>query len=87
MKTFFEDAGHGWLAVKRAELVKLGILDKITRYSYERGATVYLEEDCDLSTYADAIKAKGVDFKEFWAGVKRSYADYSPVRSYKSFSG
>lgn len=85
MKTFFEDAGHGWLGVKRAELQQLGILDKITHYSYQRGNMVYLEEDCDLSTYHDAIVASGQSWEELRATFKRSYSARSPVRSYEHF--
>ena len=64
MKTYklHTDPGHGWLAVRRKELVELGIADKITRYSYVKGETAYLEEDCDLATFFTAYRAKhGVD--------------------------
>lgn len=56
--TFHQDPGHGWLEVPRAELQALGIAHRISGYSYQSrdGATVYLEEDCDLSTFA---RAKG----------------------------
>jgi hypothetical protein len=39
---FYRDAGHGWLAVKKSVLTDLGILDKISTYSYESpsGGTV-----------------------------------------------
>ena len=58
------DPGHGWLAVRRKELVELDIADKITPYSYIKGETVYLEEDCDLATFFNAYRAKhGVDPK------------------------
>jgi hypothetical protein len=52
------DPGHGWLAVPFAELRSLGIAEQITHYSYlsRDGRTAYLEEDCDLSTFA---RAKG----------------------------
>ena len=56
--TLYSDPGHGWLAVKAVELKELGILEKITSYSYMRGETVYLEEDCDLSTFFEAYRAK-----------------------------
>ena len=47
MKTivYYTDPGHGWFAVKRAELAQLGILGQVSHYSYQRGRTVYLEED------------------------------------------
>ena len=51
------DPGHGWLAVRRKELVELGIADKISRYSYVKGETAYLEEDCDLAVFLKAFNA------------------------------
>jgi hypothetical protein len=50
METFthYTDPGHGWVEVPRALLHELGIADKITGYSYQRGEDVFLEEDCDL---------------------------------------
>lgn len=60
MKTykFYIDPGHGWLAVKITELLELGIITKITSYSYMRGATAYLEEDVDASLFIHAYKDK-----------------------------
>ena len=57
--TFYIDPGHGWLAVKRTELEALGIADKITPYSYQKGRTVYLEEDQDAYTFIEAKKLRG----------------------------
>ena len=74
------DAGHGWIAVKRKELESLGILDKITPCSYQRGKTVYLEEDCDASTFCKAKEAKGEKIE-----TRESYYDYSPIRTYDGF--
>jgi len=72
-KYFHSDTGHGWLAVKRGEVEKLGIVDKITSFSYQKGKTVYLEEDVDLSTFKTALEATGVtlEIKEA-KPVKRS---------------
>lgn len=78
---FYSDAGHGWAAVKRKTLAELNILDKITSYSYQRGQTVYLEEDCDLSTFINAMRSKGVEV--IFSNGK--YAERSPIRSYDSF--
>jgi len=77
MYIFHSDPGHGWLAVKRSELVKLRILDQISPYSYQRGKTVYLEEDCDAGIFFKAKEAVGekVEYRE-------SYQDKSPIRSY-----
>lgn len=81
MYVFHSDPGHGWLAVKRTELQRLGILNKITSYSYQRGGTVYLEEDCDASTFMQAKKDAGeaVEFRE-------SYQENTPIRYYECFS-
>lgn len=60
---FYGDPGHGWAKVKKAELEKLGIAQLISACSYERGDYAYLEEDCDLSTYIDALRARGFTYK------------------------
>lgn len=79
---FYSDPGHGWLAVKRDLLIELGIFEKITTYSYQKGQTVYLEEDLDAGTFIKALRDRGIEpkFKE----VSHDY--YSPIRSYDSFS-
>jgi hypothetical protein len=50
---FTSDPGHGWLRVPMAELVEMGIADKISQYSYisANRRFAYLEEDCDLSVF------------------------------------
>ncbi len=79
---FYADPGHGWLAVKKQYLVKLGIAEQITRFSYRRGDTVYLEEDCDLSRFLDAVKKYGDE-----ADIKSHHTDRrSRIRSYESYS-
>jgi hypothetical protein len=60
IKMMHADAGHGWLAVKTKELVELGIADKISSYSFYKGKTTYLEEDCDAGLYINAQTAAGV---------------------------
>ncbi len=80
---FHSDAGHGWCAVKRAELKRLGILDKISHYSYQKGQTVYLEEDCDFTTFADAKEKHGEALTQ--ESFRESYQDHSPIRNYPRF--
>ena len=53
---FYSDPGHGWAKVKISELKDLGILTKITAFSYVRGIWAYLEEDCDFWTYIEAMR-------------------------------
>jgi hypothetical protein len=78
----YEDPGHGWLKTTRVELVRLGIADKISSCSYQRGKYVYLEEDCDLPKLHSAKTALGfeVTFKELV--TDRS----SKIRSYEPYS-
>lgn len=65
--TFYEDPGHGWLRVPVAELVELGIADKITPCSYLNGEYAYLEEDGDMTMFLVAKLTDGpppADWKE-----------------------
>ena len=79
---FYPDAGHGWLAVKRKLLKELNILDKITGYSYERGQTVYLEEDQDADTLWKTMIEKKIKFEIIHPDT---WPDHSPIRSYNYF--
>ena len=71
--------GHGWLAVKIQELIELKIADKITKYSYMRGKTAYLEEDCDANLFIDTAKIKNEQIDG------RTFDGNSPIRSYSPF--
>lgn len=79
---FYCDAGHGWLAVKRDFLTKLGILNKITGYSYQRGKTVYLEENCDATTFVNEMKNQNIEYDIVHPS---NWPDRSPIRSYENF--
>jgi len=82
--TFYADAGHGWLKVKKTELVRLGISEKITAYSYQFKEWAYLEEDCDLSTFADAIG------REKWQSITDKIplkmSEFSRIRHYSRYN-
>ena len=79
---FYSDPGHGWGAVKRRVLDELGIADQITHFSYQKGQTVYLEEDCDLRALVTklALNSVVVEYEQ------RSTEGRSPIRSYDRFS-
>jgi hypothetical protein len=79
---FYPDAGHGWLAVKRSFLIELGILNKISGYSYQRGGTVYLEEDCDATTFQKELEARGIEYEVVHPS---NWPDHSPIRYYEYF--
>ena len=51
--TFIADEGHGWLRVPLDTVRALPVT--ITPYSYQDHEFAYLEEDCDLSAFIDAI--------------------------------
>lgn len=79
---FYSDPGHGWAAVKRKVLDDLEIANKISAYSYQKGNTVYLEEDCDFSVLADALKAK-----KMVISIEHKTTEYkSPIRNYQRFT-
>lgn len=79
---FHSDAGHGWLAVKRSDLVALGIIEKITPFSYQRGKTVYLEEDQDAGLF---VKEYEIGYGHKPKIVAARHVDRSPIRSFESF--
>jgi hypothetical protein len=79
--TVYNDPGHGWVAIKRAVLIKLGIEHKVSYYSYQRGETVYLEEDCDMSLLMSAARDAGITLEFTEKYVNR----HSPIRSYAQF--
>jgi hypothetical protein len=81
---FHEDAGHGWLEVPIADVKKLGIYDKITAYSYIKGDKLYIEEDCDASTFCRAFE-QYTGHKMSRAIIKDDYCDVSPIRNYRHF--
>lgn len=59
--TFHSDPGHGWLEVTIKELQELNIAGEITGCSAMEGNRIYLEEDCDLTTF---FNAKYPDYTE-----------------------
>ena len=84
--TIYTDAGPGWAKVTLKQLIRLNIADKISTYSYIRrnrsgAGFVYLEEDCDLSTYIKALDAKGINYMFKTLHTNKS----SKIRSYARY--
>ena len=77
----YEDPAHGWLAVPFQWLEQFGIVNQVSCCSYRRGATAYLEEDCDAPLFRKNAEQHGfrlfVDY--------RHTNDRSSIRSYPSF--
>jgi hypothetical protein len=80
--TYFNDGGHGWYSVKRDKLEAMGILEKITGFSYQKGKTVYLEADWDASLFFNALTEE----EKQSIKIVDSYKHRSPVRNYARFS-
>ena len=79
---YFTDPGHGWVSVKLQTLLDLGIHNKISTYSYTRGKTAYLEEDCDLGVLFQACKDKDIKIN-----LKEKHTNNrSPIRSYNPYT-
>jgi hypothetical protein len=76
---FFSDPAHGWLEVEIDELVRLGLVNKISHFSYINGEKAYLEEDCDASLFCKTKAALGepIEFNE----INSAHSD-SFIRNY-----
>lgn len=79
---FYSDPGHGWAAVKRQLLVELNLLNRISSYSYQKGNTVYLEEDCDAPCLLQALS---VQRQKSVTWIHRQTDRRSPIRNYEPF--
>jgi hypothetical protein len=79
---FYADPGHAWLAVPIDYLVKTLTneeLGRISAYSYIKGKTAYLEEDCDAALFIEAWKKGGTGFR-----YESKHTDKrSAIRSYE----
>ncbi len=60
---YLQDPGHGWIKVPNTLLVRLGISQAISPYSYIRQFHSYLEEDCDAALFVEAMRYYGVIIK------------------------
>jgi hypothetical protein len=77
----FADPGHAWARVAKSKLVKLGIADKISTYSYMNGNNAFLEEDCDLSVLINTLRERGYEVKFNESHTNRQ----SKIRSYRAY--
>jgi len=81
---FYSDPSHGWLEVKRPELVELGIETQISGYSYQKGDYVYLEEDSDAPKFMDAWEAKHHILMN--SQITFHIVDHTRIRTYQPFT-
>jgi len=77
----FADPGHAWARIAKSKLVSLGIADKISTYSYQKGENAFLEEDCDLSLLVGALRGRGYEIKFNESHTNRQ----SKIRGYNTY--
>lgn len=78
--TMHSDPGHGWLAVCDTDLIDVGLTPRsFSKYSYAKGGTYYLEEDCDAPKFLAAYASKHGVQPEFKVNYIRGNA---PIRNY-----
>lgn len=58
---YIQDPGHGWVGAPLDQVRDLGLAP--TPYSYQDGATVWLEEDCDAPAYLRALTRAGIAYR------------------------
>lgn len=75
--TFRYDPGHGWLEVPMSELFAHGLAEKVSTFSYRKGDTAYLEEDCDTPLFLEALKQSGISFT-----INEKYEANTPIRHF-----
>jgi hypothetical protein len=78
----FEDPGHGWCRVRRAEKLFQKVAKDITSFSYQRGDYVYLEEDYDLGLYYKACVEAGYEIQWVYNVARERM---SKIRNYQSY--
>ena len=76
----YSDDEHGWLRVPRTKLKDLGLLDKISSFSYEDDNYIYLEEDLDAGIFLNTQKDEYIEIEE-------EYCTESPIRKLKNYDG
>lgn len=84
--TVYSDPSHAWCKVSQKLVDELNIQNQISRYSYKRKDSVYLEEDCDLTYLIDALKAQNpeiiIKYNEHHSNKQskiRSYVPYNQL--------
>lgn len=80
------DPAHAWLRISRKDADFLGILPKITAFSYQSkaGNTLYLEEDCDAPLAIETLRAR-TDALPKWMMDKHTNKS-SPVRRLHAYN-
>lgn len=87
----YSDPSHAWLRVPLKDVIKFGLTNKITSYSYINGNYAYLEEDVDAPLFLETLKLNGmtnyriVDKFTDKPSIVRTYDPYSPETARNTF--
>lgn len=85
----YHDPGHGWLKVPIRYLSVLGIVDKVSKYSYCKGGYAYLEEDCDAGLFLSTLHKRGIigPYMDDPFLITHHYSnETSPIKGYTRFT-
>ena len=74
----YVDPGHAWLRVPLEELKHLGISAQISKCSYRHKEYAYLEEDCDMALFVEAMHKIGRDVQY---GERHTEFEQNPIRN------
>jgi len=85
---YHQDASHGWLQVPKEEIIRLGLVDKISEYSYVDARSVYLEEDADATLFERTLKEKigEEEFNKMLVFERMAKTDHSFVRNRERYN-
>jgi len=79
---YYQDPGHGWVAIKIKLLKKLGIAEQISSFSYMRNDKAFLEEDCDMARLINRLDELGITY-EF---IECHSSKQSKIRNYPCYN-
>ena len=79
--TVYSDPSHAWAKIKKSVLTNLGIADKVSSYSYQRGDYAFLEEDYDLSLLMQAFEKHGTSLRF----IEKHTDKDSRIRNYERY--
>ena len=78
---FISDAAHGWLEVSRNDLAVIGLSEAdFSEFSYKLGGMLYLEEDCDATTFIGTYEAIHGHTPRF---TEHDHGNWSRIRGFQ----
>ena len=78
----FTDPGHGWYKIDIEKLQRLGLVSKISSYSFINNNHAYLEEDDDATLLFNRLEELGIQYRVNYYHSNTK----SKLRGYHSYS-